>query len=164
MAQLQFNATNIEPQSSFEPLPTGDYPVIIKDSEMKPTKNGLGSYLELTLEVIDGNAKGRLVWDRLNLENQNHVAVEIAQKQLSAICHAIGKLNIADSSELHNIPLVAKVAYREAKDGYEPSNDVKSYKAYGNAKQPVQPQHSADVSPQVMAAQQPAAQNRPAWG
>ena len=125
-----FDATQVEPQTSFEPLPSGDYPVIIKDSEMKPNKAGTGEYLQLTLEVIDGPSKGRLVWDRLNLKNQNQMAEEIAQKQLSAICHATGVLNVGDSAQLHNIPMIAKVAYRAASGQYEASNDVKGYKAF----------------------------------
>lgn len=133
MSQLNFDATQIEPQSSFEPLPSGEYQVMIKESEMKPTRDGTGSYLQITLEVIDGNHKGRLLWDRLNLQNSNAVAVEIAQKQLSAICHAVNVLNVSDSAQLHNIPMIAKVAYRDARNGYDASNDVKAYKKIVNS-------------------------------
>ena len=37
----------------------------------QPTKNGGGSYLQLTFQVLDGPYKGRLLWARLNLTNSN---------------------------------------------------------------------------------------------
>ena len=39
---------------------------------------GTGSYLNLTFEILDGNYKGRKVWSRLNLDNPNQQAVQIA--------------------------------------------------------------------------------------
>jgi hypothetical protein len=159
MAQLSFDATQVQPNTSFEPLPAGEYPVIIKDSEMRFTKDGSGSYLQLTLEVIDGNFKGRLVWDRLNLQNQNPVAQEIAQKQLSAICHAVNVLKPTDSAELHNIPLLAKVSFRPAKGEYDASNDVKAYKAFGGVNTAPETQSPAQQAEQPTQA----AQKKPAW-
>ena len=145
---MTFNANNVEPSSSFEPLPSGDYPVIIQSSEMKQTKAGTGSFLELTLEVIDGQSKGRLIWDKLNLDNPNQVAVDIAQKQLSSICRAVGVMQVDDSSQLHNLPMVAKVKYMPEKDGYDASNNIKSYKAMSNSSyQPNQQQQQSQSAP-----------------
>jgi len=63
MANLSgFDANNVEPSGDFEPIPAGKYLAIITDSEMKPTKNGNGSYLELTFQVIEGPCKNRLLW------------------------------------------------------------------------------------------------------
>ena len=86
MAQVNFNAAEVSTESQFSPVPNGDYPVIITESEMKPTKNGAGQYLQLVLEVIEGPYKGRKVWERLNIVNSNQTAVEIAQRSLSQIC------------------------------------------------------------------------------
>jgi hypothetical protein len=33
------------------------------------------------------------------------VAVEIAQRELNTICHAVGKLRVADTVELHAVPM-----------------------------------------------------------
>lgn len=158
MAQYQFNAQEVSPESQFTPLPNGEYPVIITESEMKPTKAGDGEYLQLTLEVVEGQFKGRKMWDRLNLKNPNATAVEIAQRALSQICRAVNHLNLQDTVELHHKPLIAKVAV-SSNNGYE-SNDVKEYKAYGGAATAPTP-----VAPTE--AQQPAANqggaNKPAW-
>jgi hypothetical protein len=40
---------------------------VITDTEKKPTKAMNGSYLQLTIEVIEGQHAGRKVFDRLNL-------------------------------------------------------------------------------------------------
>jgi hypothetical protein len=63
-----FNALEIEPATSYEPLPADWYKVVITDTEEKPTKAQTGSYLQLTIEVIEGNHAGRKVFDRLNLK------------------------------------------------------------------------------------------------
>lgn len=126
-----FDATQVEPQDSFEPLPAGWYPVIISDSEMKPTKAGNGQYLQLELTVIEGEHEGRKTWDRLNLDNPNQTAVEIAQRALSAICRAVGVMAPNDSSELHDRPFEVKLSVKPAKDTYEASNEVKGYRALG---------------------------------
>ncbi|RIK77249.1 MAG: hypothetical protein DCC68_17685, partial [Planctomycetota bacterium] len=54
MASLNFNANEVEPASDFEPIPAGKYLAMITDSEMKPTKNGTGHYLQLTFQILDG--------------------------------------------------------------------------------------------------------------
>jgi hypothetical protein len=151
MAQLNFNAEDVKPQDSFEPLPAGWYTAMITQSEMKPTKNGAGEYLQLRLDVIDGEYEGRVLFDRLNLRNENQTAVEIAQRQLSAICHAVGVLTPNDSTELHDKPLKVKVAIRPAGNGYEASNEVKAYAEAGHGASSTAPQ-----SQQGGAAEQPA--------
>ncbi len=135
-----FDASKVDPRPMFDTLPEGDYPVMITDSEMIKTKAGDGEYLNLTLEVIDGPAKGRIVFDRLNLINSNAKAVEIAQRALSQICHAIGVLRVDDSAELHNRPLIVRLGIEAGKpkaDGgkYEDKNKIKSYKPIGSGVQ-----------------------------
>lgn len=131
-----FDANNVEPSAPIELLPPGDYPVQIVASEMKDTKTG-GQMLALTLEITDGPARGRKLWENLNLVNPNAQAVEIAQRTLSSICHAVGRLQVNDSEELHFKPMIASVATlppgHTEKNGYvhkNGKNEVKGFKAY----------------------------------
>ena len=129
MADLRgFDAQTVEPNDSFDPIPNGDYLCIITTSEMKPTKAGDGAYLELELQVLEGPYQGRKLWDRLNLNNDNETTVKIARGTLSAICRAVGVLQPADSCELHDLPLVAKVVCKKRDDTDELTNVIKSYK------------------------------------
>lgn len=157
MATLNFNAQNVNPQAIYEPLPAGWYPVAITASESRPTKNGQGAYLHLELTVLDGTHKGRKVYDRLNLWNQNQVATEIAYRQLSAICHAVGVLEVGDSVQLHNLPLEAKVSIRAADGAYEASNEVKGYRAATSPAQPAAPVHAPASAPAAPVTPPPAA-------
>lgn len=126
--QLNFDARTVEPNKTLEPLPADWYAVQIVGSEGKPTKDKTGGYLELTLEVVFGPFKGRKVFDRLNLENRNAQTVEIAKGTLSAICHAVGVIQMTNTEQLHGKPLLAKVALKAASGEYSASNDVKGYK------------------------------------
>lgn len=154
MAQLNFDSNGIDPTPRFDPIPAGDYPVIITTSEMKMTKDGAGQYLELHLEVQGGEFANRKLFDRLNLHNQNRQAVEIAQRQLSQICHAVGVLQVADSEQLHFKPLTAIVALRPARGEYAASNEIKGYKAGGGA--PVATTYQRPTAPAAGAMPPPA--------
>jgi hypothetical protein len=130
MAQIgQFDATTVAPREDYTPLPTGEYRAQIVDSDLKPTKNNDGHYAELVFECMDAPHKGRKVWARLNLDNKNPKAVEIAQRDLSAICHATGRLQIKDTFELHNKPLIIRVEFVKA-DGLRQKNDGNEIRAY----------------------------------
>lgn len=131
-----FDASKVEPLKALEPIPAGYYIVKITESEMKPTSTHTDQapaiMLVLTLEVIDGEYVGRKLFDRLNLVNSNVVAVEIAQKTLSAICRSTGVMQLQDSALLHGIPMKVKVKVRSAgkgKDGkdYDANNEIAAY-------------------------------------
>lgn len=133
MPTINFNANEVEPSVGFEPVPAGKYLAVIIDSEMKPTRNGSGHYLELTFEIIEGDYKNRKVWARLNLENPNPQTVQIARADLSAICRAVNVPQPRDSVELHNLPLVITVRCRKNPESGEISNDVRGYAARATA-------------------------------
>ena len=122
-----FDASKVDPAASFDPVPAGKYVAAITESEMKSTKSGNGHYLELAFEIGDGPHKGRKLWARLNLENPNPQAVQIARGELSAICRAVDVLQPRDSCELHNLPLGIRVACRKRADTDEIVNEIKGY-------------------------------------
>lgn len=124
-----FDAGSVEPRDDFAVLPDGEYLAHITESEMRDTKAGTGKYLQLTWEVLTGGYTGRLIWDRLNLQNPNQTAVDIAERALSSICRACGVMMVADSEELHLKPVLLKVKTRPARDGYDASSEIKAYSA-----------------------------------
>jgi hypothetical protein len=122
-----FDANNVEPQAEYVPLPAGWYKAVFTASEEKPTKAQTGSYLQLSAEVIEGEHQGRKLIERLNLNNPNSTAVEIAQRTLSGICRAVGVMTPRDSSDLHDKPFMVKVAVKPADGQYSASNEIKEY-------------------------------------
>jgi Protein of unknown function (DUF669) len=164
-----FDATGVEPNAPLEALPRGDYKVQILQSEMRVTKAGTGQMLWLDMEVLEGPDQGRHVYDHLNLINPNPTAEEIARRTLSAICHAVGKLQVSDSEELHFLPMVVKVAvqpngYNEVK-GYKPVKQVAAAGTPTPANGPVASQPSrGPVSPAAAPARPaPAANTTAPW-
>lgn len=133
MATFNFNANTVEPMQprTYGPLPAGDYEMIIVKSDVKPTKAGTGHYLELEMQVISGEHSGRRHWERLNVDNPNKQAEEIAKEALAALCFAVGVTDVEDTVQLHDIPFVAHVEI----DRKEPDrNRITGYATAGAAK------------------------------
>lgn len=128
MADLNgFDASRVEPRSIPTPVPDGKYTAVIIGSEWKTTKAGDGRYLELKLQIRDGPHNGRLIWARLNLENPNPIAVQIAKAELSSICRAVGVMRPRNSVDLHNKPLTISVRCKKREDTGEVVNEIRGY-------------------------------------
>jgi len=133
MAQLPWMANtdgNTEGMTDFSPLPSGKYNAQIVKSEYKETKKKDGHYLSLQLKILDGTYKDRVLFENLNLDNPNPVAVEIANKALNSICQACGAVGVEDSEELHGIPMMIKVRLKPKTATQPPSNDILFYEEY----------------------------------
>lgn len=130
MPIFEFNATEVTPSTGFEPIPNGKYNAVITESDMKTTRSGSGNYLEFAYEIIDGEYKGRKLWSRHNVKNQNQKAEEIARKEVSAICHAVGVLQMRCTEELHNRPLMIVVRSTRNDTG-EITNEIRGFEAAG---------------------------------
>lgn len=129
MAQLgtEFDATTVDPSGGYPLVPAGKYMAQIIASDMRPTKDGNGAYLQLELEIIDGPEAGKKVFDRLNLHNTNQTTVAIAQRSLSQICHATGILSVSDSEQLHARRMLIDVRIEPGTGQYRDQNRVFSY-------------------------------------
>lgn len=155
MANLgyEFDPNSVEPAGDMSALPSGEYVAMIIDSEVKQTKDGMGRYLALTLQVIEGPFENRHIWHNLNLWSQNETASRISQQQLSAICAAVGYTSaVRDSEVLHNKAMVIKVNYVPAnvQKGYNEKNEVKSFKRLEGVQQQTafqQPGYTAPIQP-----------------
>lgn len=137
MAQLGqvFNARSVEPIGEMGALMPGWYQLIISKTEKKGTKSKDGEYIAVEYTVV-GNEKfkNRKVFENLNLNNKNQAAVEIAQRTLSALCHATGQFEISDTQQLHNIPFWGKIAIESGGQGdngqtYNDRNSIIGYKS-----------------------------------
>jgi len=138
---LNFDASTVPPATAPEVIPAGWYLFLIKNTYQKPTKAGTGSYIAYELECQHPDYKGRILTERLNVDNPNQQAVEIAYGTLSAMCHATGRLQIASNTDLLGSMLEAKVIIKSgdvAPDGtpYEPRNEIKGYRAPQGAATP----------------------------
>ena len=129
MAFINFDSTNIAPDTSREPIPAGTYLSHITESDLVSAKSGNGQNLKLTFEVLDGQFKGRKIFETLCVQHTNADTQRIAQAKLSAICHATGLLRVQDSSELHYKPIKLNVTVQPPANGYDAQNRIKGYEA-----------------------------------
>lgn len=91
---FQFNARQHNPEQSPDAVPAGQYRVVIDKTNQKETKAKDGGFLAFAIKIIEGQFAGRVITHNVNLWNKNAQTVEIAHKQMSAICHAIGVLDV----------------------------------------------------------------------
>ncbi len=140
MGNLNFDATKVAPATAFTPLPDGWYDMVIIEAEMAPSEKA-GEMLKLRLEIDETKhpaMHGRSVFDRLCLNHPtSQQAREIAQRTLSSICHAIGRLQTSDTDELLGQRVKVRVrATPERTDAatgktYDAGNEVRGYKPVG---------------------------------
>lgn len=150
MAFLNFDSTNIAPETTRDPIPAGTYLSHITESDLVAAKSGNGQNLKLTFEVLDGQYKGRKVFETLCVQHTNAETQRIAQAKLSAICHATGLLRVNDSSELHYKPVKIIVTVQPPANGYDAQNRIKGYEA-ANPAGAYAPQQFAPQQPQQFA-------------
>ncbi len=146
MAAIEFDADEVAPSTGFDAIPAGKYKVVIVESEEKPTKNKDGSYLQFTFQIIEGECENRKLFARLNLNNKSDQAVGIARSELSAICHAVDKKKIRESSQLHDIPLFVRVSCA-ADDKNVMRNEIKGYESVGGSTAAKLASKEADKTP-----------------
>lgn len=158
MANLGFVA-NVEdlPQGNtgdFAPLPDGWYTATVADAEVRQTKAGTGSYISVRYAITGPTHQGRVVFGNLNVSNPNPKAEEIGRQQLGDLMRAIGLKTVQDSDQLIGGHCQIKLVTRH-QEGYEPSNEIKAWKAAEGA--------SAMPAPSAPAASQSNAGSAPPW-
>lgn len=157
------------PQSSnsFEVLPEGWYSATIAQAELKTTSSGTGQYIKVRYDITGPTHQGRVVFGNLNIRNANPKAEEIGRQQLGELMRAIGLASVQDTDQLIGGKLNIKLAIRR-QEGYEPSNEVKGFKALTGAapaiggapfQQPAQQQYAQPAAAQAA----PAAASVPPW-
>lgn len=161
MVAINFNATSVDPSAGggdiFE---TGEYAFQIVKSDVKGTKAGNGTMLVFEAACIEEGFNGKRLTIRLNVQNPNPTAVEIAYRDLSAICHVVGVLQLTDTQQLHGKPFrirLEKLPRPDAPDKF--TNEIRAYlDMAGNPPTKGQPAGGGTAAPQAPAApQQPAA-------
>jgi len=114
---------------SYDLLPNGWYKVMAERAEIKQTKSGTGSYINIQYTIIGENCKGRKVFGMITLTNQNDTAVDIGKHELSAFGRSIGLEKITDSAQLLKRPLQIRLKI-ENSDKYGEQNRVNGYRKF----------------------------------
>ena len=125
---LNFDSTQVmsnEIPSDFGAIPEGKYLVQIAETQEKISGSG-NKYLNLKLQILDGEYKNRFLWDIINLWHPKDNVREIASQTMASICRATNILKPSTSEELHYKPLRASISL-ETDSQYGDQNRVKKY-------------------------------------
>jgi hypothetical protein len=170
--QLNFSAFDYDPtQGGSICFPLADYKVEITSAEPKVVKdNPNAGYLELSLTVTEGELRGMVQKDRLNIFHTSEVAKRIAHQSLAAYCFAINRPYVQDSAQLIGGRCICTIGpqtddskYSEVKmikcmDGSMPTKPVQPAQAPGApqppqapvpSQPPLQPQQPIPQAPQA---------------
>lgn len=107
---LNFNATQFDPRQSEGGvcLPLADYPMEITNvAQIAVKDNPNKGYIEVSLTVLDGQYKGQVQKDRLNVYGQDETTTRIGYQRLSAYAHIAGKLQLPNAGLLLGTKLIA---------------------------------------------------------
>lgn len=111
---VQFNAALVDPAGDRTPVPAGGYSAILKSASVETTKAQNGKFISCQFGITaPPEFAGKTVFYNINFLNANPTAQEIGQSKLSALCHAVGVLQIQDVRQLYNIPLGIEVTVSE---------------------------------------------------
>ena len=134
MAMLPQEAFDVEleEKKEYPPIPSGDYKVLIKESDIKETAKG-GVMVALRFEIegaADGlgtEATGRLLFDNINVINtgpKKQIVEQIGRRQLHDLLQAIGKPGSTDTNDMLGGRLVVRVKLTQNPDY---PNEVSKY-------------------------------------
>ena len=123
-----FKAVDHDDMNSFDPIADGWYNAEITKSTYKENSKKTGHNANLTFNILEGKAKGRLMFVNLSLDNPSQETVQMAEKELATICRAIGVAGIEDTEDLHGKPMQIKVVGKPASNGYPAGNKISTYK------------------------------------
>ena len=128
MAKFGFSTDDYEPSDrDFEVLPKGEYTLKATEAEEKKTKDGNGSYIATTFEVVKGEATGRKIWMNFNINNQSDKAEKIGREQVVGWARACGKPNAQDTDELLERNFQAKLDIEKGTGGYSDKNKISAF-------------------------------------
>jgi Protein of unknown function (DUF669) len=170
MSDFNFDASQVAPSSPRGLVPPGEYSMIVTEAELKTTTAGDGRVVATTNEIVDGEYAGQKVWANFNYENKNAQAQEIARRELSALCHAVGVIKLSDPQQLKNRLFrgVVKVEPErtDPKNGktYKEKNYISTYKTKDGVNAADVAKHYGLVTPAAAAPSAPAPANTASGG
>jgi hypothetical protein len=106
-------------EQKFEAMPAGVYALQVDKAEVKPTKDGTGEFVELTLKVAEGDYSKRMLRHRFNTKNKSEQAQSIGLSQLKTFLLAAGHAgkSLSGASDLVGLKVQAVVHLKKDQNG-----------------------------------------------
>jgi hypothetical protein len=127
-----FDPAQYEGTEDLVPIPPGwQSAQIVEVSRKEALNNSSSTYILAVFEVIEGEHKGRKIFQNITLTNQNQQAVEIGQRLLTDICNALKIGPLKSLEVLQHKPMKVRVGIKRDKDGVYPDrNQITQVRPY----------------------------------
>lgn len=134
--------------TSFEPVPSGEYACEMIDSDVVPLKSSPDSRAMLfTAKIMEGEFQGRLIFVRFIILHHKKKAEAFGWLMYKKLCTSVNILEFPeDTRRLHGIPFMAYVAVEEGQAGYNAKNVIKKYSQYQHTVPAPAPAKKTDLS------------------
>jgi len=131
---MDFDFQNFNEEDFNDLIPAGKYRLMITKVEQKESKKG-GWYLNLHIQVIDGERSGYVMYEILSLGHESEKVVNIAKSKLKKIVGVTTDNGNIDSFEdIKNQPFIGEVVIQSDKNGvYDDKNVVKKFYKDGSS-------------------------------
>lgn len=125
---LNLDLSNAKESTGFDPIPSGQYFVLVDEATVKSTKAGTGEFIAVKFRVLEGPSEGRFIFESYNIKNPNPQAVEIALGKLRGFMRLAGakELKLNSASDLLGMRCDAVVKIKE-EVGYGPKNVISHF-------------------------------------
>ena len=103
-------------------VPSGEYVVVCVNTEEKPNSKRTGHYIQNDYEIQEGEFAGEKLIDRINHDNPNEAARNIAFASLKALGNAIGLHPLPSTEKLIGKRIIAVVKNEPSDRAIEDDN------------------------------------------
>jgi hypothetical protein len=126
---FEFDSDTEEGSQPYELLKKGKYEAQAIDASVGFTKNGLGTFLKLTLEIQGGEYAGRQLFPMLLLDHESEKAKKFGRQKIKDLCVACGLTGMVTDIEAFKFkPMIIQVGVEKSKDDqYDDKNVVKRF-------------------------------------
>jgi len=118
-----FVSDDTKARSSFTPVPTGEYHLLVEKSVEGKSSAG-NALLKIQFKIEDGEYADRKLFTNINLEHDNPQVVSIGQQQLQTLRLQLGLKTISCAEDLVGHSFVTTVKVNKRKDTGELVNEV----------------------------------------
>ena len=127
-----FDPSQYEGTADLVPIPPGWQSAHIVEASYKEVlNNSTSTYMLAVFEIIEGEHKGRKIFQNVTLTNRNQQAVEIGTRLLKDICESVKTGPLKNLEVLQYKPMKVRVGIKRDKDGVYPDrNQITQVRAY----------------------------------
>lgn len=130
---MNLDLTNTPEPTGFKPIDPGTYTVVVDNAEVKETKAGTGSYINVKFKIADSN---RFLFHSFNIKNPNEKAVEIGLQQLKGFMKCAGWTDFKLSDVGMLIGCRADAVVKTKTDEYGEKSVISYFKPVGEKAAP----------------------------